>query len=442
LWRTLSACGATIRGGIESVANGCDRSDPFDFGFRLAAAPLLTAPASRAAPLMPTAIAAATTLLAVIAVGGCVYLILAIIAANRFRGGEPPPAAKLPPISVLKPLAGLDAGLEENLRSFFELDYPGFELLFAVREETDPAVRLVRKLQAKYPDIDSRLLVAGPPPSEAQYPNAKVWSLIALQRLSSHPIIVISDSDIRAAPSQLHAVGADFADPAVGVVTYPYRAVPGGGLWSLLESIGMNGEFWAGILVARMIEGMNFAVGPTMALRREALEKVGGFEATREYLAEDFVLGRWISGQGCRAVLSHHVVEHRIAGGSFAENMRHRLRWYRSTRRSRPAGYVGQVFTNPIPVALLLAAMTGGANWAVGVLAAAFVLRCMMQFAVARGVLGDRHAFGALPLVPVQDIASFAIWVAAFFGKTIVWRGRVFELLRDGRLRLRDNNQH
>lgn len=385
---------------------------------------------------MPTATAAATALLAAIATGGCIYLVLAIAAAIRFRQLSIPRSTNLPAISVLKPLAGLDQGLEENLRSFFRLDYPEFELLFGVRDETDPAIRIVRGLQGEFPAVDSRLIVTGPPPSEASFPNAKVWSLIAMERLSNHPILVISDSDIHAQPHQLRAIAADFAAPAVGVVTYPYRAVPGAGFWPLLEAIGMNGEFWGGILVARMIEGMNFAVGPTMAMRREALKAVGGFEAARDYLAEDFVLGRWISENGYRAKLSRHVVEHRIGGSRFAANMRHRLRWYRSTRRSRPAGYVGQVFTNPIPIALLLTAVTGSAEWALALLAAALVPRLIMQLAVARGILGDGSALRTLPLVPLQDIASFLIWVAAFFGKTIVWRGRTFKLLRDGRLDL------
>lgn len=390
---------------------------------------------------MPTATAAAAALLAAIATGGCLYLILAIAAAIRFRQLSIPPATNLPAISVLKPLAGLDQGLEENLRSFCKLDYPEFELLFAVRDETDPAIRIVRKLQGEFPAVDSRLIVTGPPPSEATYPNAKVWSLIAMERLANHPILVISDSDIHGEPQQLRAIAADFADTTVGVVTYPYRAVPGAGFWPLLESIGMNGEFWGGILVARMIEGMNFAVGPTMAMRREALQAVGGFEATREYLAEDFVLGRWISEKGYLSKLSRHVVEHRIGGSGFTANMRHRLRWYRSTRRSRPAGYVGQLFTNPIPIALLLTAMTGSAGWAVALLAVALVLRLIMQLAVARGILDDSNALRTLPLVPLQDIASFVIWVAAFFGKAIVWRGRTFELLPGGRLQLLKEEQ-
>ena len=390
---------------------------------------------------MPTATAAATMLVAAIVTGGSIYLILAITAAIRFRQINIRSATNFAPISVLKPLAGLDQGLEENLRSFFKLDYPQFELLFAVRDETDPAIRIVRKLQGEYPAVDSRLIETGPPPSEADFPNAKVWSLIAMEGLSNHPILVISDSDIHAEPHQLRAIAADFSNPTVGVVTYPYRAVPGKGFWPLLESIGMNGEFWGGILVARMIEGMNFAVGPTMAMRREALQSVGGFEATRDYLAEDFVLGRWISDKGYRAELSKHVVEHRIGGGGFTANMRHRLRWYRSTRRSRPTGYVGQVFTNPIPVALLLTAMTGWAGWAVAALTAALALRLIMQLAVARGILGASSAFRTLPLVPLQDIVSFLIWVAAFFGKTIVWRGRVFELLKDGRLQLLNGSE-
>ena len=160
---------------------------------------------------MSTATAAAIALLAAIATGGCAYLILAITAAIRFRRTTVPPTTDLPPISVLKPLAGLDQSLEENLRSFFKLDYPQFELLFAVRDETDPAIRIVRKLQGEFPAADSRLIVTGPPPSEAVYPNAKVWSLIAMERVSNHPILVISDSDIHPEPHQLRAIAAEVA---------------------------------------------------------------------------------------------------------------------------------------------------------------------------------------------------------------------------------------
>jgi ceramide glucosyltransferase len=257
-----------------------------------------------------------------------------------------------------------------------------------------------------------------------------------MARKARHPILVISDSDIRAGNDYLDGIAAGFDDESVAVSTCPYRAVPGGSFWSLLEALGMNSEFWGGVLVARMLGGMDFAVGPTMAVRRSFLDRIGGFERVREYLAEDFVLGRLAVETGFRAVLSHHVVEHRIGSQGFVENFRHRLRWYRSTRRSRPLGYVGQLFTNPLPLALLLVAFTAGSSWSWCLLGLTALFRFGALVAVGPGVLADRLTLRFAWLVPLQDVASLVVWCLAFFGNTIVWRDRRYKLLRDGRLQL------
>jgi ceramide glucosyltransferase len=332
-------------------------------------------------------------------------------------------------------LSGLDPELEANLRTFFRLAYPKFELLFAVREEGDPAVAVVRRLQAEFPRVSSELIVTGEPPSP-EFPNAKVYSLSLMAREARHPILVISDSDIRAGAGYLEGIAADFAAENVVVSTCPYRAVPGRSVWSLLEALGMNTEFWGGVLVARMLGGMDFAVGPTMAVRRSFLDRIGGFESVREYLAEDFVLGRLAVENGFRAVLSRHVVEHRIGSQRFVENFRHRLRWYRSTRRSRPLGYLGQLFTNPLPLALLVAALAAGSSWSLWLLGLTALFRLGALLAVGPGVLGDRLTLRFAWLVPLQDVASLVVWCVAFFGSTVVWRDRRYELLRDGKLRL------
>jgi ceramide glucosyltransferase len=332
-------------------------------------------------------------------------------------------------------LSGLEPELAANLRTFFELDYREFELLFAVRDAGDPAVDVVRGLQSEFPRVSSELIVTGEPLSP-KFPNAKVFSLMRMAQRARHPILVISDSDIRADAAYLDGIAADFGDEQVGVSTCPYRAVPGSSFWSLLEALGMNSEFWGGVLVARMLGGMDFAVGPTMAIRRSCLEGIGGFERVREYLAEDFVLGRLAQENGHHVVLSRHIVEHRIGSQSFAENFRHRLRWYRSTRRSRPLGYAGQLFTNPMPVALLLIALLPGSPWTWWLLAVCAALRLGALLAVGRGVLQDRLTVRFAWLVPLQDIASFVVWCLAFFGNTIVWRDRRYKLLPDGRLRL------
>jgi len=376
-----------------------------------------------------TTVLALTVLLAGLLAGSLVYCVLAIVAAARYRAVVPAPAAEAPPISVLKPLAGLDLGLEENLRSFFEQDYPNFEILFGVREHYDPAIAVVEALRARYPGVPSALIVTGEPP----YPNAKVFSLDRMMAAAHHDLLVMSDSDIRATPEMLRTLAAEFADPRLGVATCPYRAVPGASPWSTLEALGLNTEFLAGVLVARMLEGMRFALGPTIAARRETLVKIGGFDRLKDFLAEDFVMGSLAAAHGYGVILSSYVIEHRIGSQPLGANLRHRLRWNRSTRRSRPLGYIGQVFTNPLPLALLLWAVQPG-WWPV--VAVTALVRAAVAWAVAGGVLHDRLTARLWYLVPVQDIASFLGWVAGFFGNTILWRGRRYLLLADGRFTL------
>jgi len=224
------------------------------------------------------------------------------------------------------------------------------------------------------------------------------------------------------------SVAADYADPQVAVSCCPYRAEPGPTLWSRLEALTQNTEFWCGVLVARMLEGMQFAVGPTMSLRRKYLDQVGGFTALGEYLAEDFVLGRWATRHGYKAALSAHVVDHCIGGQPFRANLTHRIRWARSTHRSRPWGYLGQVFTNPLPFALPLLA-TPAAPLAALVLGG----RAAVVAVVALGLLRDPLTRRRWWLVPVADVASLVVWLLGLFGDTVLWRGRRYRLLRDGR---------
>jgi len=355
-----------------------------------------------------------------------VYCVLTVVAAVRYRALRPGEVTDWPPISVLKPLAGVDDGLEENLRTFFEQQYPAFEMLFAVREAHDPAVAVVERLRAQYPAIPARLIVTGEPP----YPNAKVFSLDLMLKAAQFELVVMSDSDIRVTPDMLRVMAREFADRAVGMITCPYRAVAGRSFWSTLEALGLNTEFLGGVLVARMLDGMKFALGPTIAARREVLGRIGGFDAVKDYLAEDFVMGRLAAERGAGVILSSYAIEHRIGAQGFAANLRHRLRWSRSTRRSRPWGYVGQVFTNPLPLALALWAARPG--WWPVVLGAV-ALRAVAGWAVAWYVLRDRLTRRLWWLTPLQDLASFLVWAGGFFGNTILWRCRRYYLLADGR---------
>lgn len=371
-----------------------------------------------------------TILLGCLLLGSWVFCVLTVIAAIRYRLVRPPSLLTCEPISILKPLHGLDEGLEENLRSFFSQDYPDYEILFAAREASDPALALVERLRLDYADIPVRVFVTGEPP----YPNAKVYSLQKMMAEASHDLLVMSDSDIRVTQSMLRTLAAEFQDPNLGVATCPYRAVPGGSLWSVLEAIGMNTEFWGGAITARMVEGgVKFAVGPTIAARRAVVQAVGGWERLSQYLAEDFVLGQFASAAGYGVILSSYVIEHRIGTQALRPNFAHRLRWNRSTRRSRPAGYVGQIFTNPLPIAFVLLVLHPEA-WPAAL--ATCILRAAAAFVVSEVVLHDPLSRIWWPLILWQDLLSFVFWVAGFFGNTIIWRNRQYRLLSDGRFEL------
>lgn len=364
--------------------------------------------------------------------GSVVYSFLQIIAANRYLDVYPPALRDTPPISILKPLAGLDLDLESNLQTFFEQDYPSFEILFAVRNEKDPAVEVVLRLQREYASVPARLLITGEPP----YPNAKVFSLERMLEAAANDLVVMSDSDIRVTRNLLRTVAAEFQDEHMGIATCPYRAVPGQSFWSRLEATGMNTDFWGSALVARMLEGMRFAVGPTIVGRRRVLQSIGGFARLKDYLAEDFVIGKFAAEAGHGVILSSYVIEHHIGKASFGENIAHRVRWARSTRRSRPAGYVGQLFTMPLPLALIVCALAA-AWWPV--LPVAAVVRTMAAYSVATKVL---HARLNWALVPLEDVIGFCFWIAGFFGNTITWRGRRYRLYADGRFELITQTAH
>jgi ceramide glucosyltransferase len=364
-------------------------------------------------------------ILAALVAGSIVYCILTLVGARNYLRVPPLRRVNREPVSILKPLYGSDEGLEENLRSFFLQDYANFEILMTVRGESDPEALTAQRVMLEFPEVRARLLVIGDSPR----PNGKVFSLQQMMLHAKHDLLLMADSDIRVTPQMVRVIAAEMHDPAVALVTCPYRAVPGKTAWSRMEAVGMNTEFLGGVLVARLLDGMNFALGCTLAVRREALDSIGGLQALQNYLAEDFMMGKLVAENGGRVILSSYVIQHCIGGQRFGVNFRHRLRWARSTRRSRPWGYVGQVFTNPLPLALLLMAVQPS-WWPLA--AVALALRALVAWVVAGQVLEDPLTAKAWYLVPVQDIASFITWAWGFFGNTVEWRGKRHTVLPNG----------
>jgi ceramide glucosyltransferase len=338
---------------------------------------------------------------------------------------KPPAPVSTPPVSILTPLSGIDDGLEANLRAAFAQDYPDFEILFAAPEERDPAVAVARKLMAEHPAVPSRLIVTG----ESPYANRKVYSLERMHAEARHDLLVMNDSDIQADRNMLRVAAAEFQDERVGLATCPYRAVPAGNLWSVTEALGMNTHFLAGVLTARMLEGMKFALGPSIIARRRVIDEIGGWSRLKDYLAEDFVLGNLAHKAGHRVLLSSCRVLHFIGGAGFRATMAHRIRWARSTRRSRPKGYYGEVFTSPLlPVVACL--LWRPDLWPLAALTT--VLRGVSAWCTAAWVLEDPLFRRRWWLLPVEELLKTLVWIIGFAGNHVVWRGHKYYLHRDG----------
>lgn len=377
-------------------------------------------------------------LLIFIALAGLVscscFLALVIVSILRFRRRpNQSPAGDLPFVTLLKPLCGLEPNLEENLASFFEQDYPAFEIVFGTRDARDPALNVVRTLQRRYPYIPTRIVYSGEPSK----PNAKVCSLIKMCRRAASDYMVISDSDVHVTPEYLADVVRPLLDPEVGMVTCVYRGVPTGGLWSRLEALGMSVEMTAGVVLADMLEGMKFALGPSMSIRRGALEAIGGMEALADYCADDYVLGNEIFRAGYKVVLSHHIIDHVVLGRSLRSSWEHQVRWMKSTRFSRPKGHLGTGLTFATPfgvVGLFAGLLSGHAGLGFALFAAAMLNRVVLALATGWGAVRDQRSLAFCWLYPVRDFLGFGLWCASYFSREIVWRDQAYRLAPGGRM--------
>ena len=317
----------------------------------------------------------------------------------------------------------------ESLQSQCQQDYPEYEIIFGVNESADPAVELVKQLQAEFPQRAIRLKVC----SDNLGANIKVSNLVQMMKEARYENIIVSDSDIRVEPDYLRRVVGPLGDPKIGLVTCLYRGVPASTLGSRLESLGISTDFVPGVLVARQIEnGIRFGLGSTLAFRRRDLKAIGGFEAIADYLADDYELGKRIAELGLKVELSEVVVETFLPGYSFAEFIGHQLRWSRTIREVRRGGYVGLLLTYGFFWSVVALAASHGAAWAWGLLALTACARLIMAIVVRQRILCDFKVRPWLWLLPLHDLIAVALWIAGFGGNTISWRGKRFRL-KDGK---------
>jgi ceramide glucosyltransferase len=335
-----------------------------------------------------------------------------------------------PPISILKPLKGMDPEIEQSLRSHCIQDYPAYEIIFGVSDAGDPAVPLVRKLQEEFPDCSIHLVIC----EHTLGTNIKVSNLAQMIGSCRYDHLVLNDSDIRVEADYLRRVVAPLADSNIGMVTCLYRGIPENTLGSRLESLGISSDFTAAVLTARQLEGgVHFGLGSTLAFRRADLQEIGGFESVVEYLADDYELAQRMTRLGRKIVLSEVVVDTFLPRYSWKAFYEHQLRWARSVRDSRRWGYIGVVLTFGLPWALLALWSMHGALWGWGLLAATVLIRFLVALVAGICVLGDRNLLRLAWLIPLRDIVALSVWLTSFAGHTVTWRGEFFEL-KDGRL--------
>jgi ceramide glucosyltransferase len=341
-----------------------------------------------------------------------------------------PPENQLPPVTILKPLKGIDPEIGESFRSHCEQQYPEFQLVFGVSDPDDPAIAVVHDLQVKYPKIPIVLVVC----SRVLGPNVKLSNLAQMLPSARHELLLVNDSDIRVPRDYLQNVVAPFANPSVGLVTCLYRGLPGATLGSRLEALSLSTDFIPGVLSARFLEGgLHFGLGSTLVFRRNDLIAIGGFEVLLDCLADDYELGRRIASTGKKIELCAAVVTTFLPAYTLRQFFRHQLRWSRTIRDARSWGYAGLLFTFGLPWALVTLLAARGAPWAWILLALTLVMRLFVAFSSSVFVLDDHQLLRDILLLPVRDMLAPFIWAASFMGNRVHWRGEVFDL-KDGRL--------
>jgi ceramide glucosyltransferase len=375
---------------------------------------------------------------AVGSVTSSIYCGMVVVAAVRFglrRRREARTEDFFPSVSMLKPLHGTEPGMERNLETFFEQDYPApYELLFCARQETDEGLMLARRVGERYPLVDARFITCGEP--MPKFHNAKVFSLAKMDSVARNDLFVTSDADVRVEKNYLRQMVQTLKDSHVGLASCVYMGTTEGGFSAQLDAAGKSVEMSSGVLVADMLEGTKFALGATMAVRRKSFQEVGGFDELGQFYADDFVLGHRLAEQGTGVLLASHVIRLMVQDSPFWLSFRNQLRWMQSTRRSRPWGHLGTGLTFAMPFGLIGLAwglVSGHPLLGVLWLAAMVANRWVQAFAILRA-LGDSDWLHGVTLYPLRDLLGWVLWVGSYGGDNFYYRGKIYKLKEGGRV--------
>ena len=347
---------------------------------------------------------------------------------TRKKPAHEPDSESIKPFSILKPLAGLEPELYENLRSFCTQDYPEYQVIFGAQAANDPALELARRLQNEFPQLDIKV-VSG---DHINCINRKIANLAHMAKFASHEYLVASDSSTRVASHYLKELAAHLADPGVGVVTCLYWGRPTGDFFSRLGALYMNEWFTPSILFGWLLGLRDFGFGSTLALRRSALDAIGGFAALKDQLADDYMLAQLLREQGLRTVLSRYLVQTTVHETSYSSLWQHELRWVRAVCILQPIGHALSLITHTVPMTLLASLLAWNQSWNWMMPCAAVALRLMMHMVASR--TSGLRCTPFMLLLPLREATSFAVWLGSYFGRHVHWRGRTFAVHANGNM--------
>jgi len=360
----------------------------------------------------------------------CLFSLLCVVLFGP-RNREKMDTGFAPPVSILKPLCGMDPHAYASLRSHCTQDYPAFEIIFGVADPNDEILPTVERVMTEFPAVPIKLVRC----PQQLGTNLKISNLVQMLPHARHELLLINDSDIEVPDDYLRQVVERLKDRSVGMVTCLYRGIAAGSIGSKLEALGISSDFVPGVLTANRLDGgLRFGLGSTLAFSRTSLDAAGGFSPLADYLADDYQLGYRISKAGLRVELADCVVDHYLPEYSFGEFVQHQLRWARAIRTSRPGGYLGLIFTFAIPWSLLAITLFPSATWVWVLLASALILRYAVMLATAVYIFRDSRPFRYFWLLPFRDIVALAVWILCYAGRQVVWRGKRFVLV-NGKLR-------